>query len=233
MLPATDSLLMRVGDIIDPVTGLPIRTFKSKPKSKLPLIIGGAMLLAVVGLAYYTSTRPPPPVSLLVTEQLGAGDGSPYELTIDTKSANATSIKIKGVESKAEQGLAKIALPDNAIPVGKSTLEAEALVGGNWRATTPLAVIRPSRIKVSIDKPKEILTFDFEVMAGGTAINLFGKEAKVEGGKAHLEMPFRVATTSMDQGPEINKEAAYQITGIDGDFSFQLKFPAPKPLFLL
>lgn len=235
MLPATDSLMMRAGDVLDPVTGLPIRAFKQKPKSKLPLLVAGALLVAVGGIVYYTYTRPEPPVSLAVTDQLSSAEGGPFELTVDTsKGVGVEAIKIKGVEAKPEQNVAKVAIPDDAVTVGKSQLPAEVKIKGGWREATPIDVVRPARVKVSLDKAKEILTFDFEVMEGGTEVELFGKKAKVEKGKARLEMPFRVATTAADQGAkEIEKEAPFNIAGIEGESVFTFKFPAPKPPFVL
>jgi hypothetical protein len=234
MMPANDSLMLRAGDIVDPVTGLPLRAFRAKPKSRVPLAVAGALLLSFVGLMYYISRRPAPLIVLSVADQVASGDSDKYQLTVETTGSKAEAIKIKGVEAKPEENKAKVELPDDAIPVGKSRLPIEIKVAGEWKQAAPLTIIRPARVKVTLDKPNEVLKFDFEVMEGGTEVTVFTSKAKVEAGKAHLEMSFRAASSPADQGvAQINKEAVYQIAGIEGDFSFTFSFPAPKPPFVL
>jgi hypothetical protein len=234
MMPANDSLMLRAGDIIDPVTGLPIRTFKAKPKSKVPLLVAGFLLVGFAGLMYYISNRPAPLITLSVVEQIASGEAGKYQLTVDTTGAKVEAVKIKGVEAKPEENKAKLELPDDMIPVGKSSLPVEIKVAGEWMQASPLAITRPARTKVTLDKANEVLKFDFEVMEGGTEITLFTSKAKVEAGKAHIEMSFRSVVGPADQGvAQINKEAIYQVTGIEGDFSFTFAFPAPKSPFVL
>jgi hypothetical protein len=233
MMPANDSLMLRAGDIVDPVTGLPIRAFKPKPKSKTPLIVAGALLMGFFGLMYYISNRPEPPIVLVVAEQVASGEGGKYQLTVDTTGSKAEAVRIKGVEAKPEENKARLELPDDIIPVGKSSLPMELKIAGAWKDAAPLAITRPARAKVTLDKPNEILKFDFEVMEGGTEVTLFATSAKVASGKAHLEMSFRAAVGPAEQGQaQINKEGIYQVAGIEGDFSFTFTFPAPKPPFV-
>jgi hypothetical protein len=232
MMPAGDSLMLRAGDIIDPVTGLPIRAFKAKPKSKLPLIAGSILLVGFAGLMYYISNRPDPPIALSSSEQVASGEGGPFKIVVDVPKGD--TIKLKGVEAKVEEKKATVELKDEEVPVGKGTLPLEIKIDGVWKPGAPLPLTRPARAKVTVDKAAEILKFDFEVIEGGKEITLLTAKAKVEGGKAHLEMPFRAMVGPAEQGlTQINKEAIYQVDGVDGDFVFTFSFPAPTPPFVV
>lgn len=227
-----DSLIMRAGDVIDPVTGIPLRAFQPKTKSRAPLVILAIMLLGVGGLLAYTYTRPTPPEKIAVQGQLPSADGATYALVFDVNgftAGAATALRVNGIEAKAEEKTITLALPDAAVAVGSSVLKGEAQLNGAW-VPVDIPVVRLARARATVDEAKEQITVSFEVAPKGSAISILDKEVPVENGKASVTFSTRAAVTAADKNaPVIEKTLSFSIAGLEGESEVPVKFKAPRP----